>query len=129
LDACRVSAKILWWKARIMSGRAKRKTKPHYYVQRGWADAEVSRAKWQSWPIVALPTDKRAAVRKGDDGCLYLWVASSAKKVCIKSVKSDEAPELVPPLVDDWLRSAWRGSSRVLSPTAERAQQESEINR
>jgi hypothetical protein len=37
--------------------------------------------------------------------------------------------EPVPPLVDDWLRSAWRGSSRAALPTAERLQQEAEINR
>ena len=32
-------------------------------------------------------------------------------------------------LVDDWLRSAWCGSSRAVLPTAERAQQEPEISR
>ena len=37
--------------------------------------------------------------------------------------------EPVPPLVDDWLRSAWRGSSRAASTGTERAQQESEITR
>ena len=35
----------------------------------------------------------------------------------------------VPPLVEDWLRSAWRGSSPAASPTAERPQQELEITR
>ena len=40
-----------------------------------------------------------------------------------------ESLEPLPPLVDDWLRSAWRGSSRAPAPTAERAQQEPEITR
>jgi hypothetical protein len=40
-----------------------------------------------------------------------------------------ESPEPLPPLVDDWLRSAWRGSSRAPAPTAELAQQEAEITR
>jgi hypothetical protein len=39
-----------------------------------------------------------------------------------------ESPELVPSLVDDWLRSAWRGSWRVPAQSAERLQQEPEIN-
>ena len=104
-------------------------TDKHEYLQWRWADAEVSQTKWQSWPIVALPTETSAAVRKGDDGCLYLWVSSSAKKVCIKRVKSGESQEPVPPLVDDWLRSAWRGSSRAASTGTEPAQQESEITR
>jgi hypothetical protein len=37
--------------------------------------------------------------------------------------------EPVPPLVEDWLRSAWRGSSRAPSPATERAQQEPEVSR
>ena len=40
-----------------------------------------------------------------------------------------ESPEPAPPLVDDWLRSAWRGSSRAALPRAERPQQELEIGR
>jgi hypothetical protein len=43
--------------------------------------------------------------------------------------EESELAERVPPLVEDWLRSAWRGSSRVPSPTAERLQQEPEITR
>jgi len=34
----------------------------------------------------------------------------------------------VPPLVEDWLRSAWRGSSRVPPSSAERSQ-ETEVTR
>ena len=86
-------------------------TDKHKYLQWRWADAEVSQAKWQSWPIVALPTETSAAVRKGDDGCLYVWVSWSGKKVCIKRVKLGESQDPVPTLVDDWLRSAWHGSS------------------
>jgi hypothetical protein len=112
-----------------MSGSAKQKSEPHEYVRRRWADAEISQRKWQSWPIVALPTETSAAVRKGEDGCLYLWVASSAKKVCIKKVKFSESQQPIPPLVDDWLRSAWSGSSRVPALSAERAQQDLEMNR
>lgn len=40
-----------------------------------------------------------------------------------------ESPEPLPALVDDWLRSAWRGSSRAPAPMVERSQQESEITR
>jgi hypothetical protein len=40
-----------------------------------------------------------------------------------------ESPEPLPALVDDWLRSAWRGSSRAQAPTVERPQQEPEITR
>jgi hypothetical protein len=40
-----------------------------------------------------------------------------------------ESPEPLPALVDDWLRSAWRGSSRAPAPTVERPQQEPEITR
>jgi hypothetical protein len=36
-----------------------------------------------------------------------------------------ESAEPVPAVIDDWLRSAWRGSSKA----AERPQQESEITR
>ena len=40
-----------------------------------------------------------------------------------------ESPERVPSLVDDWLRSARRGSSREPTSRVQRAQQEEEITR